>query len=90
MKLFTKTKTKKTPTSTQDTLSPSRQTVGAATVAQAFTTPASSRSRQITSECIASRAYTLWEQAGRPQGRDLEHWLQAESQLKQVSQAFSA
>src|SRR5207253_10948234 len=27
---------------------------------------------------IAERAYLLWEQAGRPEGKALEHWLQAE------------
>lgn len=26
-------------------------------------------------------AYLLWEQQGRPEGRTLEHWLQAELQL---------
>ena len=30
---------------------------------------------------IAARAYQLWESAGRPLGRDLEHWLQAEAEL---------
>jgi hypothetical protein len=35
--------------------------------------PSSSRRSQ-----IAARAYQLWEQAGRPAGRDLEFWLQAE------------
>ena len=30
---------------------------------------------------IAKRAYALWEQEGRPDGRDLDHWLQAEAEL---------
>ncbi len=30
---------------------------------------------------IARRAYQLWEKAGRPTGRDLEHWLRAEAEL---------
>jgi hypothetical protein len=30
---------------------------------------------------IANRAYLLWEQASRPQGRDLEFWLQAENDI---------
>jgi hypothetical protein len=30
---------------------------------------------------IASLAYQLWEQHGRPHGRDQEFWLQAEAQL---------
>jgi len=28
-------------------------------------------------EWISKRAYFLWEQAGRPEGRDAEHWEQA-------------
>ncbi|MEV4607007.1 DUF2934 domain-containing protein [Neorhizobium sp. LMR1-1-1.1] len=28
-------------------------------------------------EWIAARAYELWEQAGRPEGQDHEHWSQA-------------
>lgn len=30
---------------------------------------------------VALRSYLLWEQAGRPQGRDVEFWLQAEQEL---------
>ena len=33
-------------------------------------------------EAIRARAQQLWEQAGRPQGRDQEFWLQAELDLK--------
>jgi hypothetical protein len=29
----------------------------------------------------AKRAYFIWEQAGRLDGRALEHWLQAEAEL---------
>jgi hypothetical protein len=29
---------------------------------------------------IAERAYLLWEQAGRPEGKALEHWLLAEAE----------
>jgi hypothetical protein len=82
------TKTKKAPTSTSATSK--RQTTGAATAVKASTASAVKASRQITTECIASRAYTLWEQAGKPLGRDVEYWLQAESQLKQDSQSFAA
>ena len=32
---------------------------------------------------IALRAWQLWEQEGRPEGRDVAHWLQAEAQLRQ-------
>ena len=30
---------------------------------------------------IAERAYQLWEQEGRPEGRDREHWMEAERSL---------
>jgi len=60
MKLMTKTKTKTPPATIETAVSPGRQSSGTATVAQASTTPASST---ITTESIASRAYTLWEQA---------------------------
>jgi hypothetical protein len=32
---------------------------------------------------IRANAYRLWEQAGRPSGRDLEFWLQAERELEE-------
>ncbi len=34
---------------------------------------------------IANRAYELFLAAGAPHGRDLEHWLQAESELRDRS-----
>ena len=30
---------------------------------------------------IALRAYEIWKKAGRPEGKDLEHWQQAERAL---------
>lgn len=30
---------------------------------------------------IAKRAYALWDQEGRPMGRDIDHWLQAEAEV---------
>ena len=32
-------------------------------------------------DAIRERAYGIWEREGRPHGRELEHWLQAESEL---------
>ena len=32
-------------------------------------------------EAIRERAYTLWEQDGRPEGRSLAHWFKAEAEL---------
>ena len=31
---------------------------------------------------IAFRAYSLWEQSGRPENHEIETWLQAETQLR--------
>lgn len=36
-------------------------------------------------EEIARRAHELWEQEGRPEGRDADHWLEAERQLRGTS-----
>jgi hypothetical protein len=30
---------------------------------------------------IEERAYALWESDGRPHGRNLDHWLQAEAEI---------
>lgn len=30
---------------------------------------------------VRERAYALWEEAGRPEGKDVEHWHQAEHEL---------
>lgn len=32
---------------------------------------------------ITARARELWEQSGRPSGRDLEFWLQAETEINE-------
>lgn len=32
---------------------------------------------------VAKRAYSLWENDGRPEGADLEYWLRAEQELRQ-------
>ncbi|WP_407187782.1 DUF2934 domain-containing protein [Bradyrhizobium centrosematis] len=31
---------------------------------------------------VRARAYELWEQAGRPAGRELDFWLEAERQIE--------
>ena len=36
---------------------------------------------------VASRAYRLWEQAGRPHGQDLEFWIQAEAEARAAAVA---
>jgi len=35
---------------------------------------------------ISTRAREIWEQSGRPAGRDLEFWLQAESEISKPSE----
>jgi Protein of unknown function (DUF2934) len=30
---------------------------------------------------VAIRAYQIWDSEGRPEGRDRDHWLRAESEL---------
>lgn len=32
-------------------------------------------------DCISLKAYLIWEQEGRPEGRESEHWLRAESDV---------
>ncbi|RBP06249.1 DUF2934 family protein [Roseiarcus fermentans] len=35
---------------------------------------------------IQRRAYQIWEEEGRPQGRSLEHWTRAEQDLRAESE----
>ena len=42
------------------------------------------RDARRTKEEIRTRARKLWEKNGRPEGRDLEFWLQAESEINDV------
>jgi hypothetical protein len=37
----------------------------------------------IGTEEVQHRAYLIWEREGRPDGRALEHWVQAETELSQ-------
>ena len=39
-----------------------------------------------TTDHVARLAYLFWEQEGRPQGREVEHWLQAKSILTVATQ----
>ena len=41
---------------------------------------------ELSHEQIAERARKLWMERGSPGGRDLEHWLEAEKQLRQEAQ----
>lgn len=31
---------------------------------------------------IETRAYFIWEQEGRPHGKDLDHWFRAEAEIE--------
>ena len=42
-----------------------------------------------THEQIAARAYEIFIERGQPQGRDLDHWLEAETQLRAAAQSTS-
>jgi hypothetical protein len=33
---------------------------------------------------IATAAYYIWEKEGRPQGRELDHWLRAEHNVRRL------
>jgi hypothetical protein len=37
-------------------------------------------SRKAGGPTTAERAYQIWESEGRPHGRDVQHWLQAEAE----------
>jgi hypothetical protein len=41
-----------------------------------------------TKQAISARAREIWEQNGRPADRDLEFWLQAESELSEESNSL--
>jgi hypothetical protein len=36
----------------------------------------------ITYEQISQRAYEIWEREGKPAGKEQEHWLKAEEELR--------
>ena len=36
-------------------------------------------------EAIRERAYAIWEEEGRPEGRHLVHWLRAEAEISTSS-----
>jgi hypothetical protein len=38
-------------------------------------------------QAIRERAYAIWEDEGRPEGRHLDHWLRAEAEINPSSSA---
>lgn len=43
--------------------------------------PAAQAKSRPSQEQISKRAYEIWEAHGRPEGKDQEHWCQAEREL---------
>jgi Protein of unknown function (DUF2934) len=41
-------------------------------------------------DAVRERAYHIWEDEGRPGGRDLDHWLQAERELARPARRVRA
>ena len=41
---------------------------------------------EVRNDQIRERAYALWEEAGRPRGCDVDHWLQAEAEIAGAGQ----
>jgi hypothetical protein len=39
---------------------------------------------------IRERAYQIWEEAGRPEGKAVEHWLQAEAEIAAQERGLEA
>ena len=40
----------------------------------------------VSEEAIRQRSYEIWQQEGRPEGKALEHWLQAKAELEREEQ----
>jgi hypothetical protein len=38
-------------------------------------------------QAIRERAYAIWEEEGRPDGQDLEHWRRAEDEVNSAGEA---
>src|SRR3954469_7675195 len=52
--------------------------------------PMTDSSSTPTQEQIARRAYEIFIERGQPEGQDLEHWLEAEKQLRTAGQTKGA
>lgn len=44
--------------------------------------------REVERKLIELRAYRIWEEEGRPDGRHEQHWEQARTQLEQEAEGF--
>jgi hypothetical protein len=43
----------------------------------------------INHELVRQRAFQIWETEGRPEGRDVEHWLRAEAEVRHAADVAS-
>lgn len=62
----------------------SNKTIGRSEVPRAIPVVTANQEKAVepTPEEIAAHAYVIWEHEGCPDGRDTDHWLQAEAQLR--------
>ncbi len=44
-------------------------------------TPNRQTDRETAKQAVAQRAYAIWEAEGRPDGREVDHWLRAEAEV---------
>ena len=42
---------------------------------------------QVKDDAIRDRAYQIWEAEQRPEGKEMEHWLRAEAEVRGASEA---
>ena len=68
------------PRATKPTAVPAAPTASAA-MQPAALQPAALQPAVFTEDTIALRAYHLWLAEGRPDGRAVEHWMRAQSEL---------
>lgn len=65
-----------------ETRTPAAPATGArASTNTRISAPASTERTAEQRDRIAARAYAIWLESGQPDGRDMEHWLEAERQL---------
>jgi Protein of unknown function (DUF2934) len=50
-------------------------------------TPVAETQEMITEEAIRVRSYIIWQREGRPQGKDIDHWLSAIEELAREQRA---
>jgi hypothetical protein len=73
--------TKKTSTKKTVARKPTKKPSAKETVVKKPTKKPLAKEQKI-QEAIAKKAYELYEQSGKAEGRDVEHWLEAENLLK--------